>query len=223
MPKRIKESKRKSRRVADPLSATNVTAPSPVVGGSGSGVRNGIGTPLELARQTARTPPVSTTMFFDATSNRQVTPAADSRVVDTPEDINGPIDREKASQMFVAACQKSGRLGCSEILKYDLRQYVRYQLFSKLKFIMNEKQMNYSRDKGSFCMMICSALGFGGDDDVAVGWWEEYKDKVLVALNNKRADVTAAMKRTFLSKLTSACVASVVGVKLTQFCCSLWW
>ena len=65
---------------------------------------------------------------------------------------------------------------------------------------MSEKQMNYSREKGSFCLMICGAMGLVGDDEVTVSWWEEYKDTILVVLNNKRGDVTAALKRAFLSK-----------------------
>jgi hypothetical protein len=37
-------------------------------------------------------------------------------------------------------------------------------------------------------------------DGRAAEWWETYKLLILKTLNSKRADVTAAIKRTFLSK-----------------------
>jgi hypothetical protein len=68
---------------------------------------------------------------------------------------------------------------------------------------MSEKQLYYSHtEQGSFCVLICGAMGLLSDDDVAISWWEEYKAGYHPGgpVNNKRADVTAAIKRAFLSK-----------------------
>jgi hypothetical protein len=37
----------------------------------------------------------------------------------------------------------------------------------------------------------------------SAAWWELYKNKIVQILNNKRADVTSAMKRIFMSKYGS--------------------
>jgi hypothetical protein len=41
----------------------------------------------------------------------------------------------------------------------------------------------------------------GLTDGRAAAWWELYKNKLVANLNSKRADVTSAIKRTFMSKL----------------------
>ena len=139
-------------------------------------------------------------LFFNSVNNRQVTPHSSNPVSSTILPSQGENDLEKSSKKWIAACQKSGRMGSSEILARDLNQYVRYDLFPKLKFIMSKNQMHFIKAEGSFCSTICSAMGLVGDDDVTVSWWEAHKDTILAILKSKCADVTAGIKRAFVRK-----------------------
>jgi hypothetical protein len=149
-------------------------------------------------------------LYFNSSNSQQMAPSNLPGVGSVVVVHGGPVDKEKASKQWLEACQKSGRLGSSEMLAHDLSQYVRYDLFSKLKFIMSDKQLNYSRVNGSFCMLICKAMGLGGDDEVSISWWETYKETILVVLNNKRADVTAAIKQAFLRKYKSITIRLLI-------------
>lgn len=99
------------------------------------------------------------------------------------------------------ACQQNGRVDHAGILDADVNGYVRNKLFRKLKFVMSEQQMNYSREKGSFCLTICEGVGVCVENEaIMVSWWEAYKKSVVVIMNQKRADVTSAVKTCFQSK-----------------------
>lgn len=113
-----------------------------------------------------------------------------------PNEVN--LDHE--SKTWFEACQRNGRMDNEEMLNKDIGSYVRYELFPKLKFIMNSKQLNYSSEKSSICGLICHAMGLV-DEKTSVSWWERYKDMIADVLNAKRADVTGALKRVFLRKL----------------------
>jgi hypothetical protein len=80
----------------------------------------------------------------------------------------------------------------------DLIAYVRTDLFPKLKFIMDQRQMVFSYDKKTICQQIMADMGV--KECLKSGWWECYKNKILKTLNSKRADVTSAIKRRFVSK-----------------------
>jgi hypothetical protein len=56
----------------------------------------------------------------------------------------------------------------------------------------------FSTMEQSICYQICSDMGLTGNN--AAAWWELYKNKIVQTLNSKRADVTAAIKRIFMSK-----------------------
>ena len=90
----------------------------------------------------------------------------------------------------------------NELLDRDIQQYVRYELFPKLKFITSDKQMNNSKAQDSICGFISAAFGMhkAVNDEVAISWWENHKKKILFVLNQKRADVTMGVKRAFMSK-----------------------
>ena len=105
------------------------------------------------------------------------------------------------SKAFFEACQRNGRLDSEGILQKDIRAYVRYELFPKLKFIMNDRQLEYSPERNTICGLICEQMGLE-DPKAAVSWWERYKDMIADVLNAKRADVTGAIKRAFLRKFT---------------------
>ena len=136
--------------------------------------------------------------------------------------VTSPLTTDDSSEdpslQWIAVSQKSGRMANNELLDRDIQQYVRYELFPKLKFITTDKQMNYSKDKKSVCGFISGAFGMhsGVDEEVAVSWWENHKKKILFVLNQKRADVTMGVKRAFLSKYADVWIDQTTGA-----CCRL--
>jgi hypothetical protein len=116
--------------------------------------------------------------------------------------VNGSVSDatgEHQSKTWFEACQRRGRMDNEDIMMKDISTYVRYELFPKLKFVMNNKQLSYSLESTSLCNRICMDMGMV-DPKMAMLWWERYKDLVADVLNAKRADVTGALKRSFLSK-----------------------
>jgi hypothetical protein len=215
--KKSNNTKRKARSVDDRTTSANGKrrqGTSPTSGGiirENTGVTGVVATATpEMTRSAAPVMSNPNALYFNSSNSRQITPPNLPGVGSVEVVHGGTVDKEKASKQWLEACQKSGRLGSSEMLAHDLSQYVRYDLFSKLKFIMSDKQLNYSRMNGSFCMLICNAMGLGGDDEVSISWWETYKETILVVLNNKRADVTAAIKRAFLRKYKSITIRLLI-------------
>jgi hypothetical protein len=100
---------------------------------------------------------------------------------------------------WLEMCQLNGRMDNEAIMKKDLMEYVRYELFPKLKFFMGKTQLTYSPEPKSICGLICTKMGLI-QPKAAVSWWERYKDMIADVLNAKRADVTGAIKREFMSK-----------------------
>jgi hypothetical protein len=98
---------------------------------------------------------------------------------------------------FYELCRESGRQGSEAQMIADLVSYVRHDLFPKWKFFMSRHQLVFSLATDSICVQICN--GMGVYEHFASKWWEEYHDKILETLNSKRADVTACIKRAFLS------------------------
>jgi hypothetical protein len=109
----------------------------------------------------------------------------------------GTEDVQQSARNF-ETCRKKGRMGSDAMLEIDLIAYVRSDLFSKLKFFMDPKQLMFSTTEDSICYVICKDWNL--KTDRAAQWWELYKDKIVHTLNCKRADVTAAIKRSFMSK-----------------------
>ena len=103
-----------------------------------------------------------------------------------------------SSKSWYELCRANGRQGSAEMMTTEVVTYVRNDLFPKLKFFMHKKHMVFSNDPKSLCFQICN--GMGVPESHACAWWEEYKMKVLETLNSKRADVTACIKRAFMSK-----------------------
>ena len=95
-------------------------------------------------------------------------------------------------------------MGSETMLTCDLVAYVRNNLFPKLKFFMDPRQLMFSTDTNSICFRICQDMRL--KDNRAAAWWELYKNKIVQTLNSKRADVTAAIKRCFMSKIKDGVV-----------------
>jgi hypothetical protein len=67
-----------------------------------------------------------------------------------------------------------------------------------LKFFMDSRQLTYSTAEDTICYKICTDLGLS--EMRAASWWEANKLQIAKTLNSKRADVTSAIKRVFMSK-----------------------
>jgi hypothetical protein len=94
--------------------------------------------------------------------------------------------------------RQKGRMGSESMLNVDLVAYVRNELFPKLKFFMDPRQLMFSTATNSICYQICNDMGL--KKERSASWWELYKHKIVQTLNCKRADVTASIKRSFMSK-----------------------
>ena len=62
-----------------------------------------------------------------------------------------------------------------------LVEYVRTELFPKLKFIMDKRQLVYSGEKGTICAQICKDMSV--KDSRAADWWETHKLLIMKTLN----------------------------------------
>jgi hypothetical protein len=126
-------------------------------------------------------------------------PTVPNEVVVNPDEARSVTTSETlTSGDFYEELRKKGRMGSASMLDCDLVSYVRNDLFPKLKFVMDKRQLQFSTEKDSICFQICSDLGLTGPR--ASAWWEIYKNKLVSKLNSKRADISAAIKRVFMSK-----------------------
>jgi hypothetical protein len=57
---------------------------------------------------------------------------------------------------WLELCQLNGRMDNKAIMKKDLIDYVRYELFPKLKFFMGKTQLLYLPKPKSICGLICT-------------------------------------------------------------------
>ena len=80
----------------------------------------------------------------------------------------------------------------------DLRAYVRFDLFPYWKFFSSKKQMVFNNKKGGIVFKICNDLNVREGD--MQFWWDTNQKQILNALNRKRNDVTAYLKKQFCCK-----------------------
>jgi hypothetical protein len=156
--------------------------------------------------------PVAATVSSGGGDNTAVRPFSTKTGLSVSRSMDGPLQMlvvtneptpsvgtsDVTSAELYELLRKKGRMGDDIMLHKDLVLYVRNDLFPKLKFIMDTRQLMFTTAVNSICYQICSELGFEGIK--AAEWWEKYKNKVAKTLNSKRADVTSAIKRVFISK-----------------------
>ena len=123
----------------------------------------------------------------------------------TEASITTEVDHEAGSTNaptnpadWYETCREKGRLGSEGVMELQFVSYVRKDLFPKLKFVMNKNQMKWSTDPNSLCSLIRTELRV--KDMFAEQWWETHSNLIVQTLNAKRADVTASIKRAFMSK-----------------------
>ena len=95
-------------------------------------------------------------------------------------------------------CCQQGRGSAANMQMPDLIGYVRGQLFSKLKFFMHERQLDFSLAQDSFCFTILKDMHV--PENEYAKWWELHKKKIVQGINSKRGDVSATIKWVFISK-----------------------
>jgi len=76
-----------------------------------------------------------------------------------------------------------------------IEQYVKGELFHKLKFISSPEMMMYSQNPRSLCHLFCTKFNVQGTNQGI--FWSTYSKVIIKALNKKRSDVTNAMKQAF--------------------------
>jgi hypothetical protein len=81
----------------------------------------------------------------------------------------------------------------------QLKEYVRNDLFPGWKFFSSKKQMVFSNRQGGIVLKICNDLSVRPESQMY--WWDMHKKNILEALNRKRNDVTAYLKKQFCCKL----------------------
>jgi hypothetical protein len=165
-------------------------------------IRSGTTPPGAQAEISSRTP-LGSAGGVSFQYNSGVLPKGKSDGVPSNVDVNGETFNSNGPDTVLSGdryefCRKVGKLAGGQMAAVDLIGYVRTELFPKLKFFMDKRQLVFSGERGTICDLICRGMSVG--DGRAAEWWETYKLLILKTLNSKRADVTAAIKRTFLSK-----------------------
>ena len=167
------------------------------------------------------TPTLATAEVLINMSTKRVVPSTEAVVREVQKTNNNTAQGKRTKEWF-EECQKNGRFDHAGILAADVNGYVRKTLFPKLKFIMSERQMNYSKEKGSFCMTICTGMGLSVEnEEVMVSWWEAHKTTVSYILNQKRADVASAVKVCFQSKWRGRWAKLRINYSSNNMCCCM--
>ena len=76
-----------------------------------------------------------------------------------------------------------------------LDHLVKTEVFHKIVFILSPTMIEFSSDTLSLCQYVCNNLGIPKRDQKQ--FWSNYSKHVEKKLNQKRADVSNAMKKTF--------------------------
>ena len=80
-----------------------------------------------------------------------------------------------------------------------IEQYVKTDLFHKLKFISSPNMLAFSWDKKSICQLICEKFKVARMEQTI--FWSYYQNSINQKLNKKRAEVLNAMRRAFKGML----------------------
>ena len=81
-----------------------------------------------------------------------------------------------------------------------MEQYVKNDLFYRLKFISSPEMMLFSWQAQSICQVVCNKFNVPRNEHVR--FWSMYSKTLIQKLNKKRSDVSNAMKRAFQGKCT---------------------
>ena len=79
-----------------------------------------------------------------------------------------------------------------------LDMYVKKELFHMIVFILSPAVIAFSRDPQSLCQVVCNELNVAPNDQDS--FWMVYAREVEYKLNQKRSDVSNAIKTTFQGK-----------------------
>jgi hypothetical protein len=79
-----------------------------------------------------------------------------------------------------------------------IKKFVKENLFSKIKFINNERELKY--DFPYFGVAIMDDMEINENLGMREEWWDLYKGSARSALQEKRASVTGMIKLTIKGK-----------------------
>lgn len=85
-----------------------------------------------------------------------------------------------------------------------LDKHVKSEMFHLISFISSPKEMAFTSDENSICQYLCNF--FNVPHPERDHFWMIYAKHVEKKLNQKRSDVSNAMKKTFLGKYTCKCI-----------------
>ena len=80
----------------------------------------------------------------------------------------------------------------------SLDVFVKTELFHMIVFILSPAVIGFSRDPQSLCQIVCNELNVAPNDQDS--FWMMYAREVEYKLNQKRSDVSNAIKSTFQGK-----------------------
>ena len=163
------------------------------IGGGGIGISSGDKNAIVVHKSVSElTKPVRTS--FSVTSRLVNHVSARSIPVEVQCDGDShSLETSVCCADWFEACHKKSCLGYEYSLHdMDLLTYVHNELFPKLKFFMDAHQLMFLSMKDTMCYQICRDMKV--KEICSAAWWELYKTKIVQTLNNKRADVTMAMK-----------------------------
>ena len=80
-----------------------------------------------------------------------------------------------------------------------IEQYVKNDLFHRLKFISSPEMVMYSKDSRSLCQVACNKFNVDKQDQIR--FWAMYSKYIPKFLNKKRSDVSNGVKKQFQCKI----------------------
>ena len=95
-----------------------------------------------------------------------------------------------------ALCERNAKTAVEQ--QADLQRFVKTEVFASLKMITNKHMLAFNTNPKTLCGWICLKMKVmkGHEQE----WWEENKDNIRRALNNKKSDVCQAIKKAFFGE-----------------------
>jgi hypothetical protein len=110
---------------------------------------------VSVAMQSSSGPPSATSRSFSEVSRTlKQTPGPPLVVAVNVGGSIGGSTGENQVKVWFEACQNNDCLNNKAMLVKDIITYFWHKLFPKLKFIMNDNQLNYSTDPKTLCALI---------------------------------------------------------------------
>ena len=155
---------------------------TPASSQSGNGTKSAHGTPLPTA------------LFSPDQGSTQMQTNAH-----TSDSTNAPgtnlSELTTASQSWIL-CEKNHKTAVEQ--ESDLQRFVKNTSFANLKMITNSEMMFCNPNEKSFCQLTCAKMHVA--PDCKQKWWNSNVRVINKAINDRKSDVTQAMKKEFMGE-----------------------